>query len=62
MDAKKSQVSQISDSNSSSMVAIMRKLDAMNKRMAEIEKKVEGSKGQSSTDYVDYGDSHAYTH
>ena len=59
-DAKKSQVSQISDSNSS-MDAIMRKLEAMNKRMAEIEKKVEGSKGQSSTDYVDYGDSHAYS-
>ena len=60
-DAKKSQVSQISDSNSSSMDAILRKLGAMNKRMAEIEKKVEGSKGQSSTDYGDYDDSHAYS-
>ena len=42
-DAKKSQVSQISDSNSS-MDAIMRKLEAMNKRMAEIEKKSRGQK------------------
>ena len=36
--------------NSSSMDAILRKLDAMNKRMTEIERKIEGSKGQSSTD------------
>ena len=54
---KKSHISQVSDNNSS-MDAILRKLDAMNKRMTEIERKIEGSKGQSSTDQGAQGDSY----
>ena len=54
---KKSHISQVSD-NSSSMDAILRKLDAMNKRMTEIERNIEGSKGQSSTGQGAQGDSY----
>ena len=55
--SKKSHISHVSD-NSSSMDAILRKLDAMNKRMTEIERKIEGSKGQSSADQGAQGDSY----